>query len=429
MVRLNAPARGIPPALYTPDEFQAAADALAAGTGPIAIDTERAGNYRYDDRAFLLQLRRADTDTFLIAPEGHRDAVAKILGPVINGKQWILHSARNDLPCLAWLGLHPGELFDTEVASRLAGFRRPSLLNMMDQLLDLQIDKAHSMANWSAYPLPKSWLAYAALDVEHLIELAEELEFLLEEDGYLEWAEEEFRHIVELFKGPCEPEEGNWRSTKGMGSLRSSQQLAVARALWFDRDESAKAMDASPFAILPNKTLIEAARTLPDSYRDVTRLPQFPRDRPGAAEHILKVIDNALDTDPTTWPDLHGPAPSSLPKQLWKNNFSNSWSSYQNVRDEIAGEAEELDLQVDLVIEPHALTDVFWAFVHSALTHPGVEAKDSVNTSTRKLIDRVEPLSLSWLSPTDIEPALATAGVRPWQRRIVTPILRRRLFP
>lgn len=32
--------------------------AFAAGTGPVAVDAERASGYRYGQRAYLVQLRR-----------------------------------------------------------------------------------------------------------------------------------------------------------------------------------------------------------------------------------------------------------------------------------------------------------------------------------------------------------------------------------
>lgn len=68
-----------------PVAFRDAADALAAGRGPFALDTERASTYRYDDRAFLVQVARRDAGTFLIAPEGHRDAVRAAFAPVLSG--------------------------------------------------------------------------------------------------------------------------------------------------------------------------------------------------------------------------------------------------------------------------------------------------------------------------------------------------------
>ena len=111
------PADGIPAVVDTLDGLRTAARALASGRGPIAIDTERASAYRYDDRAFLVQLRRAGSGTILIDPEGRRDAVRDIIGPVVSGADWVLHAAPSDLPALAGVGLYPGRLFDTELAA------------------------------------------------------------------------------------------------------------------------------------------------------------------------------------------------------------------------------------------------------------------------------------------------------------------------
>ena len=41
---------------------------VAAGTGPIALDAERASGYRYSPRAYLIQLRREGSGTALIDP-------------------------------------------------------------------------------------------------------------------------------------------------------------------------------------------------------------------------------------------------------------------------------------------------------------------------------------------------------------------------
>ena len=125
------PAEGTPEVLRTAAEFKAAASALAAGEGPFAIDTERASSYRYDDRAFLVQVRRKGAGTFLFAPEGKREQLTAALAPVLNDSAWVVHAAPSDLPCLAWLGLYPGTLFDTELAARMAGFEHANLGSMV----------------------------------------------------------------------------------------------------------------------------------------------------------------------------------------------------------------------------------------------------------------------------------------------------------
>jgi len=45
--RLLAPAAGVPPVSVSVDEIAAAAATLAAGTGPFAVDAERASGFRY----------------------------------------------------------------------------------------------------------------------------------------------------------------------------------------------------------------------------------------------------------------------------------------------------------------------------------------------------------------------------------------------
>lgn len=182
---LLQPRDGIPPLLSTPGEFTAAADLLASGTGPFAIDTERASGFRYDDRAFLIQIRRRGSGTLLFDPEQFRPELTQALKPVLNGQEWIIHAASTDLPSLAWLDLHPGLLFDTELAGRLAGFDHVNLAAMVEQIFDLHLLKGHGSEDWSKRPLPESWLNYAALDVEMLLELADVMAEILDQQGKL----------------------------------------------------------------------------------------------------------------------------------------------------------------------------------------------------------------------------------------------------
>ena len=56
-------------------------DLLAAGTGPVAIDAERASGYRYSNRAYLVQLRREGAGTALVDPIAVRVPRAAQRGP------------------------------------------------------------------------------------------------------------------------------------------------------------------------------------------------------------------------------------------------------------------------------------------------------------------------------------------------------------
>ncbi|HEX4727541.1 MAG TPA: hypothetical protein VH298_07070, partial [Jatrophihabitans sp.] len=98
---LHSPREGTPEPLSTATELAAAVEALAAGSGPVAVDAERASGYRYSQRAYLVQLRRAGAGTFLIDPIELPDLSS--LDQALADADWILHAANQDLPCLAEL--------------------------------------------------------------------------------------------------------------------------------------------------------------------------------------------------------------------------------------------------------------------------------------------------------------------------------------
>ncbi len=62
------PREGVPAVITTEAALLAYADRLAAGTGPLALDAERASGYRYSQRAYLVQMRREGAGTALIDP-------------------------------------------------------------------------------------------------------------------------------------------------------------------------------------------------------------------------------------------------------------------------------------------------------------------------------------------------------------------------
>ena len=85
-VPLTEPRDGVPAPLIDPAELARAVEVLAAGTGPVAVDAERASGYRYGQAAYLVQLRRADLGTVLIDPRALPDLQA--LGTAIGGDEW-----------------------------------------------------------------------------------------------------------------------------------------------------------------------------------------------------------------------------------------------------------------------------------------------------------------------------------------------------
>jgi ribonuclease D len=250
---------GLPPVVDTDAALAEVVEAFAAGTGPVAIDAERASGYRYSARAYLVQLRREGSGTALVDPIAFDDLSS--LDEALRGAEWILHAATQDLPCLAEVGLRPTALFDTELAGRLLGYPRVGLATLVETVLGRSLRKEHSAVDWSTRPLPEPWLEYAALDVEALVELRERLGAELEETGKAEWARQEFEHLVRA--APSGPRQDPWRRTSGMHRARGRRALAAVRALWEARDEIATRRDVTPGRIIPDSAIVEAANALP----------------------------------------------------------------------------------------------------------------------------------------------------------------------
>ena len=309
---LSAPRDGIPEVIDTAPALRRAVRALEAGIGDLAVDTERASGFRYGQRAFLLQIRREGAGTWLIDPETLDDLSP--LREFVNEQPWILHAATQDLPCLHELGMSPTSLFDTEMAGRLAGFPRVSLGTMVGELLELQLAKEHSAVDWSTRPLPESWLNYAALDVEVLEELRQAITAVLEEQGKLDFAFQEFEYERNL-PDPS-PAQVPWRKLSGIHKLKSRRNLAVARELWLSREALAQSRDVAPGRLIPDRAIMAAVDQRATSVPALLQIPGFhTRNAKRDAARWVDAIKRGNST--RDLPDLRAPKPDLPHPRSW----------------------------------------------------------------------------------------------------------------
>ncbi len=344
--------------MTTPAELAEVVRRFAAGTGPVAVDAERASGYRYTHRAYLVQLRRAGAGTVLIDPVPLSDL--RELDEAIAAPEWVLHAASQDLPCLAELGLKPRRLFDTELAARLAGFERVGLAALTESLLGYALEKHHSAADWSTRPLPASWLSYAALDVELLVDLRDILAAELDQQGKTQWAAEEFAALVASAGEPPRSRPDPWRRTSGIHRVRGARALARVRALWYARDEIAARRDSTPGRVLPDAAIVAAAEADPKDERSLVTLPGFGgRSVRRLANTWLNALNAARaladDQLPST-PPSDGPPPP----HRWAERDPEAAARLARCRELVTGLATAHRLPPENLITPDTVRRLAW---------------------------------------------------------------------
>jgi ribonuclease D len=355
---LSEPRDGIPPVIDTLTDLAAAESALAAGSGPVAVDAERASGYRYGQRAYLVQLRREGAGTILIDPVPFGDL--RRITAAISDAEWVVHAASQDLPSLRELGLEPSELFDTELAARLAGYERVGLATMVELLLGLRLAKEHSAVDWSRRPLPEPWLRYAALDVEVLLDLRNALEAELRRQGKLEWAHEEFAAVL---RAPVPaPRPDPWRRTSGIHRVRNRRQLAVVRALWEERDRIARKRDTAPGRVLSDAAIVAAAQSTPESPDDLGRLTGWGgRSTRRLVPAMWPIIVTARCLADSELPRPAPPGDGPPPANRWPDRDPVAASRLARARGVMADLSEQHRVPVENLLSPELLRRLAWS--------------------------------------------------------------------
>ena len=377
--------------IATVSAYEDAVARIAAGTGPVAVDAERASGFKYSQRAYLIQVFRREAGTFLFDPpallaDGLDDLSA--LNAAIAGVEWVLHAASQDLACLREVGLDPAAIFDTELGARLAGLPRVGLGAVAEELLGIHLAKEHSAADWSTRPLPQSWLVYAALDVELLPDLRDKIGALLDENDKTEIARQEFSAVLER---ETVSRQEPWRRLSGMHTLKSTRQLAAARALWIARDDYAREIDTAPGRLVPDASLVVAAHALPTTKKDLAAIKEFTgRASRGQLDRWFDALQAGV-ADPNP-PALRVPSEGPPPPRLWVDRNPDADRRLKAARVAAGEKAAELDLPLENLLTPELLRRLAWS--------------------------PPEPVT-----PETIDAGLEALGARPWQREMTAELI------
>lgn len=302
-MRTQAIPRDADTSLASSEEVAAAAN-VARAHGRIGIDTEFMSEGRYQALLCLVQIAVDDGTAAegpridLIDPLERVDVTPVALLLADPAVEVVLHAGRQDVAILrrAW-NTEVTNIFDTQLAAGfVGGSAQTGYGNLLGTMLGRRVGKTASYTRWDARPLTVEQLSYAAEDVAHLLELADELQRRLRDTDRLGWAREECRRL-ESASDERDPYAA-WERLPRIGQL-DPRARAVARELAAWRERTAAAEDRPVGSVLADPPLVELAKRHPTSTGALEQIrgihPSGIRRR-GAA--ILEAIADGMKAPP-----------------------------------------------------------------------------------------------------------------------------------
>lgn len=273
----------------------------------LILDTEFIREKTYRAKLCLIQIATDDI-VACIDPIALNDITP--LMDIINDKNKlkILHAARQDYEIFYDLNKQlPQPLFDSQLAASLLGYgEQIGYASLVNKILGVQLDKAHTRTDWSKRPLSEDQIRYASDDVFYLRQLYPVLKNQLAEQGREDWLDEEFDAL-------CQPElfithpEDAWNKVKGINRLRP-RQFAAAKNIAEWREKMAIKKDLPRRWILADDILIAAAQLLP---KNISQLSTIANIKTATIEKngeiILNCVKDALALNETDLPSTTKP--------------------------------------------------------------------------------------------------------------------------
>jgi len=300
-----------PIALASSDEIRRVA-AAAHERRRLGIDTEFISEGRYRALLCLVQIAVDDPGAdggariALIDSLDHLDVsplASALADPAI---EIVLHAGRQDVAILrrAW-STEVTNIFDTQLAAGFAGASaQAGYGNLLGAILGRHVGKTASYTRWDARPLTREQLSYAAEDVAHLLELADELQRRLVSAARLEWAREECRRL-ESATDERDPETA-WERLPRVNQL-DPRSRAVAQALAAWRERVASSEDRPVGSVVADPPLVELAKRRPLSIEGLEQTrgihPSTVRKRGGG---LLDAIARGGEAQPIPREEARG---------------------------------------------------------------------------------------------------------------------------
>lgn len=240
----------------------------------IGLDTEFERTRTYYSRPALVQVFDGSEVT-LIDPLAIDDFAP--LGELLRCPDVtkVMHAAEADIEIFEQLtGTVPSPVFDTQVAAAFTGHGYSlGYRGLTQMLLDEDTPKDETRSDWLRRPLSDAQIAYAALDVVHLLPMYRLLEAALVELGRDAWLREEILRVQKRRDADRDPRRAYLR-IRGAARL-DAEGLRALRELAAWRELEARSRDLPRQTILDDGALLALAMALPADREALAMLPEL----------------------------------------------------------------------------------------------------------------------------------------------------------
>ena len=270
----------------------------------IAVDTEFFRETTYYPKLALIQIA-TDSIVACIDPLAFnaKPALKKILCNREIMK--IFHSCSQDLEVLFYyLDEIPAPIYDTQIANALlTSHHQIGYAALVENELDVQLDKSQTRTNWLQRPLTDKQIQYAGDDVLYLYQLHQLLDKKLQDTGRKSWFDEDSKKILSDDNCFQVAIDKLWKRVKGATKL-NREKLAIAQAIAVWREGLAQQKDKTRRKALPDDTVIRLASNPPKDGNALDQLiPQHFNISNESRQQLLTAIMTAQQSPADSWPD------------------------------------------------------------------------------------------------------------------------------
>ncbi len=256
--------------INTPDQLAKLCEQIKKESW-LALDTEFLREKTYYPKFCLLQIATPEWVACIdpIALPNLDDLFDAIYNPAIVK---VFHSCRQDLEIFYQsTGKIPAPVFDTQIAAPLLGFQdNPGYAMLVSSLLSINLNKAHTRADWSKRPLTEAQIEYAADDVIYLCRIYQIMVKKLTELGRIDWLKHDFAELTNPALYAVEPEKA-WFKIRGKNKL-TGKQLSIIQALAQWREKTAQTEDRPKSWLLRDELLFDLAKLQPETVAELANV-------------------------------------------------------------------------------------------------------------------------------------------------------------